>query len=108
MNQALVQDVVQEVMRRLGNRASGGGVRAGEDAPANEPQVRSASARSISVPTGSYGIFSDVEQAVAAATESQKKLVKLSMDDRDAIVKLIKSLAKQNASEWGRIELEET
>ncbi len=30
------------------------------------------------------------------------------MDDRDAIVKLIKSTAKQNAEEWGRIELEET
>ena len=38
MNQALVQDVVAEVMRRLGPRADGAlsQIRAGEDEPANE------------------------------------------------------------------------
>jgi len=30
------------------------------------------------------------------------------LDDRDAIVKLIKSMAKANAEPWGRMELEET
>ncbi len=39
---------------------------------------------------------------------AQKKLVKLSLDDRDAIVKLIKSIAKQNAESWGKMELDET
>src|SRR5688572_5346262 len=122
MNQALVQDVVSEVMRRLGNRAPGGngssapsphgrtGVRAGEDAPANEPQRRATYARphSADVPVGEHGIFANVDQAVAAATDAQKKLVRLSLDDRDAIVKLIKAMAKQNAQSWGRIELDET
>src|SRR5205085_7087939 len=46
--------------------------------------------------------------AVIAATESQKKLMKLSLDDRDAIVKLIKKLAKDNAAAWGKMELDET
>jgi aldehyde dehydrogenase len=103
MNQALVQDVVTEVMRRLGNRNGSprGGVGVGEDAPRSRPRV-------VSEPTGQYGIFSTVDDAVSAATEAQKKLVRLSMDDRDAIVKLIKSIAKANAQEWGRIELEET
>src|SRR5207248_2942201 len=44
----------------------------------------------------------------AAATEAQKKLVKLSLDDRDAIVKLVKRLAKENAVAWGTMELNET
>jgi aldehyde dehydrogenase len=126
MNQALVQDVVTEVMRRLGNRGGGigssssypvsdprtprTGVRAGEDAPANEPQRKGTYAHphSPAVPVGQYGIYSKVDDAVAAATDSQKKLVRLSLDDRDAIVKLIKSMAKENAQAWGKMELDET
>ncbi|HEX8524608.1 MAG TPA: aldehyde dehydrogenase family protein [Tepidisphaeraceae bacterium] len=111
MNQAIVQDVVAEVMRRLGDRRNGsssnmsGGVRAGEDAPANEGKRER---HGTSVPIGEYGIFSSVDQAVAAATESQKKLMKLSLDERDAIVKLIKKIARDNAQHWGKIEFDET
>lgn len=109
MNQALVQDVVAEVMRRLGNRGGGsssrGGVRAGEDEPANDG-IREQ--RRVSVPVGQYGVFSNVDEAVAAATEAQKKLVKLSLEDRDAIVKLVKQMAKDNADAWGKMEYDET
>src|SRR5687768_13337146 len=119
MNQALVQDVVAEVMKRLGNRAPGGnghshlprtGVRAGEDAPANEPDRRATyrHPHGTDVPVGQHGIFDKVEDAVGAATEAQKKLVRLSLEDRDAIVKLVKSMAKQNAQAWGKMELDET
>ena len=87
MNQTLVQDVVAEVMRKLEARR----------APAAAP-----------APSGQYGVFANVDDAVAAATESQKKLMKLSLDDRDAIVKLIKRLAKENATSWGKMEYDET
>jgi aldehyde dehydrogenase len=107
MNQALVQDVVAEVMKRLGDRRGGnGGVRAGEDAPANEGKAGERHA--VEVPVGQHGVFSDVNQAVDAATEAQKKLVRLSLDERDQIVKLVKSIAKQKAQEWGKVELDET
>jgi len=104
MNQTLVQDVVTEVMRRLSTRA--GVPKVGEDAPANETKRREAEAHphSITVPTGQYGIYSKVDDAVAAADESQKKLMKLSLDDRDGIVKLVKSMAKSNARAWGELE----
>ncbi len=131
MNQALVQDVVAEVMKRLGDRSASGngearpipnggasaanarrpaGVRAGEDAAANEPQRKATYAQphSVAAKTGEYGIFSSVDEAVSVATEAQKKLVKLSMDERDGIVKLIKSTAAENAQAWGKMELEET
>lgn len=115
MNQALVQDVVSEVMKRLGDRRPSSsyrstGVRAGEDAPANEPQRRATYAHphSSSAPVGQHGVFSNVDDAVAAATEAQKKLVRLSLDERDQIVKLVKSIAKENAQKWGKIELDET
>jgi len=108
MNQALVQDVVAEVMRRLGDKRSrgDGAIRAGEDAPANEPKMRER--HGASVPIGEFGIFANVDQAVDAATESQKRLVRLSLDDRDTIVKLIKQLAKDNAAAWGKLEFDET
>jgi aldehyde dehydrogenase len=111
MNQALVQDVVAEVMRRLGTRApsgnGGGGVRAGEDAPANEGKLRDRTG-GVTVPVGEHGVFSNVDQATTAATDAQRKLVKLSLDDRDQIVKLVKSIAKDNAQAWGKLELDET
>ncbi|HXE53319.1 MAG TPA: aldehyde dehydrogenase family protein, partial [Tepidisphaeraceae bacterium] len=112
MNQALVQDVVAEVMRRLGSRSpsGNGGVRAGEDAPANDALRRSAERHPhhIDVPMGRCGVFADIDQAVAAASESQKKLLRLSLEDRDGLVKLIKSICKQKAHEWGPLELSET
>ena len=133
MNQAIVQDVVAEVMRRLGNRPAGAngnaggsngggggasapshsprtGVPAGEDPPANEPERKTTYSHPhrASVPVGEFGIFAHVDDAVAAATDSQKKLVRLSLADRDAIVKMIKRIAGEKAQEWGKIELEET
>ena len=89
MDVTLIQDVVSEVMRRMSNHVS--------------PQSKSAD-----VGTGRYGVFSDVDQAVQAATEAQKQLLKLSLDERDAIVKIIKSTAKENAHAWGKIEFDET
>jgi aldehyde dehydrogenase len=88
MNATLIQDVVSEVMRRMG------------DARPTAPAARRAG--------GSFGVFDTVDDAVAAADDAQKKLMKLSMEDRDGIVKLIKSIAKQNAREWGAMELAET
>jgi len=91
MNATLIQDVVSEVMRRMGDThsqaaphfAHGGG-------------------------GGALGVFGTIDDCVAAADEAQKKLLKLSMEDRDGIVKLIKSIANQNAREWGAMELAET
>src|SRR5579884_2184349 len=112
MNQALVQDVVSEVMRRLGSRlpSSTRDVRAGEDSPANDAKRREAEQRPhrVDVPVGQFGIYSKIDEAVPAAIESQKKLVRLSLEDRDAIVKLLKSIAKAKAPEWGKLELDET
>jgi aldehyde dehydrogenase len=96
-------------MQRLGRR-NGSAVRAGETAEAEEPLRREGLAHPHRVrePVNQYGIFASVDDAVAAATDTQRKLLKLSLDDRDAIVKLIKKLAKDNAAAWGKMELDET
>jgi aldehyde dehydrogenase len=103
MNQALVSDVVSEVMRRLGK-------------PAGAPPLGEGSAAAVirtphhggSIPVGQYGVYSSIDECVTAATASQQTLAKLSLDDRDAIVKMIKRIAKENATQWGKIELDET
>ncbi|MGC4034272.1 MAG: hypothetical protein QM754_21545 [Tepidisphaeraceae bacterium] len=106
MDQTLVQDVVQEVMRRLGGRgAQFAGPKVGEDAPAND-QIKRRS--EIHAGDGKFGIFADVNAAVDAATDAQQKLLKLSTDERDQIVKIIKATAKEKANEWGALEFAET
>ncbi len=57
---------------------------------------------------GQYGVLSNVDEAVAAATHAQRRLVGLSLEDRESIVTLIKSIAKRQAYTWGAMELEET
>jgi aldehyde dehydrogenase len=106
MNQALVQDVVAEVMRRLQSASSPHPTRGGPAIITRTPSAKPQAAAPSS--DGRYGIFPKIDDAVAAATEAQRKLERLSLDDRDVIVKLIKSIAKQNAQNWGALELEET
>ena len=89
MDATLIQDVVSEVMKRLGDKRPACGVRA-----ANTHRFA--------------WRLCKVDDAVIAADEAQKRLVNLPMEDRDAIVKLIKSIAKANAREWGAMELAET
>jgi aldehyde dehydrogenase len=91
MDSTLVNDVVSEVRRRL-----------------QKPVAATSGFKPSSAQTGQYGVFSTVDDAVTAAADSQKKLVKLPLEDRDSIVKLIKQIAKTNATEWGKIEFDET
>jgi aldehyde dehydrogenase len=86
MDATLVQDVVSEVMRRLNFTAS--------VAPA--------------LSAGGLGVHASVDACVAGATASFETLQKLSLSQREAIVKLIKKIAVDNSQEWGRIELAET
>ncbi|MCC6681573.1 MAG: aldehyde dehydrogenase EutE [Phycisphaeraceae bacterium] len=87
--QLLVDNVVQEVLRRLAMNQSS----------SQPPQAK--------LSDGS-GLFPDADSAVAAATRSQKQLAAKDLNVRDGICKLIKQMAKQNADAWGRMEYAET
>jgi aldehyde dehydrogenase len=93
INEALVRDVVNEVLSRLqgGNGAS---------APAAKPAAPSAG--------GKDGIFATVNDAVAAATIAQQKLVAAPLEARAAAIQCIRDIVINEAEELGRIELEET
>ncbi len=88
MDQAtLIQNVVQEVMRQLGD---------------TRPTTSNAPA------AGTYGVFDHVDQAVDAASDAQRRLAAGGLDLRDRIVQLIKRLAVEHKNDWARLEFEET
>ena len=82
---ALIQAVVREVLSQLGSSNIA-------------PRASS----------GAFGVFKDVNEAVEAAKRAQAALAVKGVKARDAICKMIKRIAIDNAESWGRIELEET
>lgn len=89
---ALIANVVEEVLRKLG-----GGAAPSSSAPTLKPAA-----------AAGPGLFGGVDRAVESATAAQEQLQAGGLSARDGIVKLIKRIARENAREWGRIELEET
>jgi aldehyde dehydrogenase len=86
-NQELIAAIVQEVLQRL------------------PPQVMVPPRRD---PSGRDGVFPNVDEAVGAAAEAQKRLVALGLEERGRICAIIRDLCSAHAEEWGRAELEES
>ena len=109
INEALIRDVIQEVLGRLGTP-----VAAAPPAPAPAP---AGSACGCAAPArsparmglrGRFGVFQDAAEACEAAQEAYLQLSEKGVAGRSKIVQLVKDLCYTNAREWGRIELEET
>jgi aldehyde dehydrogenase len=81
----IIRNVVQEVLVQM---------RAGK--PAANGQARD------------WGVFDDVDQAVAAAAEAQRQFETRSLDDRRKAVACIRRICVQQAEALGREELAET
>src|SRR5689334_3002220 len=106
----LVSSVVQEVLRQLGpGRSVVTASTAAPSAPARRGNGSSRGGAGGAAGSGDRtGIFGDVNSAVDAATRAQQQLQTAGLSVRDGICKLIKRIAKDNADDWGRVELEET
>jgi aldehyde dehydrogenase len=119
INEALIRDVVQEVLGRLGGPA-----------PATKPSPPPTSAPAVPAPPptvnpacgcpigasqsapaprrGKFGVFQDADEACEAAHEAYLQLSEKGVAGRNKVVELVKNICYANAKEWGRIELEET
>src|SRR5437870_11219915 len=82
----LVRSVVQEVLTHM---------RSGKAAPANGRMSR-------------WGVFDDVDSAVAAASEAQREFEKRGLEDRRKAVNCIRRICIDQAEPLGREEMEET
>ena len=54
------------------------------------------------------GVFATVDDAVRAATQAQRRVAAMSLEERGRIVSIIRRMCAESAEEWARIELEET
>lgn len=106
INEALVRDVVAEVLSRLGKApAANGGAKS---------ESCGCAARAVAAPARSsngakkFGVFADAKEACQAAYDAFKQLSEKGVAGRKKVIQLVKDISYTNAKEWGRIELEET
>src|SRR3989449_4401817 len=103
INEALIRDVVQEVLGRLGGTPA---------APATHAATGNGKADcGCHKRNGSgkhFGVFDDAAQACVAAADAFAQLQEKGVEARRKIVDIVKTMADANARDWGRIELEET
>jgi aldehyde dehydrogenase len=93
---ALVTEVVNEVLRRLGSAA---------------PQAAAASGNGrlgSGSHAGTHGVFNCVDAAVEAAAHAQRQLNELSLEQRGVVIECIRNVMRRDKQELGRIEFEET
>jgi aldehyde dehydrogenase len=100
INETLIRDVVEEVLGRLGGSSSAknGGTTA-------SPAAKGASSSGA---RGRFGVFQDATEACEAAQEGFEQLSEKGVAGRNKVIHLIKEISYANATEWGRLELEET
>ncbi|MEG1715940.1 MAG: aldehyde dehydrogenase EutE [Lachnospiraceae bacterium] len=81
INERMVQDIVQEVLAKM--------------------QIAEA-------PTGKHGIFTDMNDAIEAAKKAEIYIRRMSMDQRETIISIIRRKTKENAELLARMGVEET
>jgi aldehyde dehydrogenase len=112
VNETLIRDVVAEVLGRLNGAAvapkANGAPANGSSCGCGEKRVNVATGGSISVGVGKYGVFSDANEACAAAHQGFLQLRKKGVEARAKVVEIVKTMAEANAESWGKIELDET
>ncbi len=110
VNEALIRDIVGEVLGRLGGAP---GSRTSTPAPAPAAKADcgcggKGASTNASALRGRFGVFADANEACVAAHEAFLQLQKAGVAARVKIVEIVKAMAEANAEPWGKIELEET
>src|SRR6266702_4789637 len=104
VNEALIRDVVQEVMGRLGREPT----TTAKPAPAPAEPPCGCGGRRRGGTQGRFGVFQDANEACEAAQAAFLQLQQKGVAARRQAVEIVKAMADANAAEWGRLELEET
>ena len=105
INDTVIRDVVNEVLKRLQAGVGGNG----EAARAGFTEMReTARAEARGSLGGVDGIFQTVDEAVAAAKVAQQKLMTATLKIRGEAIQCIRDIVIQQAEELAKFELEET
>ena len=95
----MIADIAKAVMARL--RVD---LPAAKEADRAAPQTPTAPPRASAVD----GVFETVDEAVAAATEAQKRVAAMSLEDRGRMIAVIRQVCEQRSHQLARMELDET
>lgn len=112
INESVIRDVIQEVLGRLGNDAN-----PSQNGVTSSPASNSAS--SYAPPScgcngkksnqgGRHGVFATAAEACDAAQQGFLQLQKQGIEARRKVEEIVKTMCADRATEWGRIELEES
>ena len=106
VNEALIRDIVSEVLGRLGGTPS---PRTSTPPPEPTPDCGCNGKSHAAAPAlrGKYGVFADANEACSAAHESFLQMQKAGVAARVKVVEIIKALCEKNAESWGRLELDD-
>lgn len=66
------------------------------------------SAAPAQMPAASDGVFATVDEAVNAAFEAQRRVAAMTLEERNRIISIIRTICRERAEELARIELEES
>ena len=91
INEALVREVVEQVLSRLDSLTS-----------------KSSSCCSSAKRARHFGVFQDATEACQAAQDAYKQFQTKGIAGRKTVINIVKQLTTENASQWGKIELDET
>jgi aldehyde dehydrogenase len=110
VNEALIREVVQEVLGRLGKAPPAPAGAAGPASPAPPPAPAGVVATAPPRAGGGrhFGVFQDADEACEAAGAAFLQLQEKGVAARAKVEEIIKTLADQNAVGWGRAEWDET
>jgi len=100
IDEAMIAEVVNEVLSRLKQPAAQRSAEALPGIPSRRPPGIDGS--------NTYGVFSDVDEAVKAAQEAQRQLTRASVETRKTAVECIRSVMRHDKEELARLEFEET
>lgn len=99
MNEAQINAIVEQVVRRLSGELS--------KLPSASGSGASAS-RSAAIITRRPGIHDDLDSAVTAATRAQEQWVRLEVETREKVIEAMRQCTRDNVNELSRMAVEET
>jgi len=95
IDETLIRNVVQQVINRLGTNGTA-------------PAPATATAPAAGGSQGRFGLFTSVDEAVAAANEAFDQLSRRTIEDRRRVIDHIRRISIEQCVELGTMEMEET
>jgi aldehyde dehydrogenase len=106
--QRVVAEIAEEVVARLLAYSSGNAAATPASTSVSAPRPAApAPATKPPAPAGD-GVFVTVDEAVKAAATAQRKVARMSLEDRGRMINVIRRLCEEHAESLGRMELDET